>query len=43
MQSTGLMLFWFVVVLIMIPVSLWLLKRSGWQPAPRPWAASLSA
>jgi flagellar protein FliO/FliZ len=40
MQSTGLMLFWFVVVLIMIPVSLWLLKRSGWQPkgaAPAAW------
>lgn len=29
MQSTGLMMFWMVVVLVMIPVSLWLLKRSG--------------
>ena len=29
MQSTGLMLFWVAVVLIMIPLSLWLLKRSG--------------
>ncbi|HET6787007.1 MAG TPA: flagellar biosynthetic protein FliO [Aquabacterium sp.] len=29
MQSTGLMVFWLVVVLAMIPVSLWLLKRSG--------------
>lgn len=32
MQSTGLMLFWFVVVLALIPVCLWLLKRSGWTP-----------
>ncbi|HEX5373149.1 MAG TPA: flagellar biosynthetic protein FliO [Aquabacterium sp.] len=29
MQSTGLMVFWLVVVLAMIPASLWLLKRSG--------------
>jgi flagellar protein FliO/FliZ len=32
MQSAGLMMFWFVVVLALIPASLWLLKRSGWQP-----------
>ncbi len=32
MQSTGLMVFWFVVVLALIPASLWLLKRSGWTP-----------
>jgi flagellar protein FliO/FliZ len=29
MQSTGLMIFWLVAVLAMIPASLWLLKRSG--------------
>lgn len=29
MQSTGLMLFWLLIVLALIPVSLWLLKRSG--------------
>ena len=29
MQSFGLMLFWLVVVLAMIPACLWLLKRSG--------------
>jgi len=33
MQSIGLMVFWLVVVLALIPVSLWLLKRSGWTPA----------
>jgi flagellar protein FliO/FliZ len=32
MQSAGLMMFWFVVVLALIPATLWLLKRSGWQP-----------
>ncbi len=32
MQSAGLMMFWFVVVLALIPTTLWLLKRSGWQP-----------
>jgi flagellar protein FliO/FliZ len=41
MQSTGLMLLWFLVVLALIPVSLWLLKRSGWTPkgvaAQSPW------
>jgi flagellar protein FliO/FliZ len=40
MQSTGLMLLWFVVVLALIPASLWLLKRSGWTPkgaAQSPW------
>lgn len=29
MQSAGVMLFWVAVVLVMIPLSLWLLKRSG--------------
>ena len=29
MQSTGLMVFWLLIVLALIPVSLWLLKRSG--------------
>ncbi len=29
MQSTGLMIFWLIAVLAMIPASLWLLKRSG--------------
>lgn len=29
MQSTGLMVFWLFIVLALIPVSLWLLKRSG--------------
>jgi flagellar protein FliO/FliZ len=41
MQSTGLMMLWFLVVLALIPVSLWLLKRSGWTPkgvaAQSPW------
>ena len=34
------MLLWFVVVLALIPASLWLLKRSGWTPkgaAQSPW------
>ncbi len=30
MQSTAQMVVWMVVVLLMIPASLWLLKRSGW-------------
>ncbi len=29
MQTAGVMLFWVAVVLVMIPLSLWLLKRSG--------------
>jgi flagellar protein FliO/FliZ len=29
MQSTALMVFWLLIVLALIPVSLWLLKRSG--------------
>ena len=29
MQSTGLMVFWLLIVLALIPVSLWLLKRAG--------------
>lgn len=29
MQSAGLMFFWLLVVLALIPVSMWLLKRSG--------------
>ncbi len=29
MQSAGLMFFWLLVVLALIPVSVWLLKRSG--------------
>ncbi len=41
MQSTGWTLMWFVVVLALIPASLWLLKRSGWTPkgaaAQSPW------
>jgi flagellar protein FliO/FliZ len=41
MQSTGLMMLWFLVVLALIPVTLWLLKRSGWTPkgvaAQSPW------
>ncbi len=29
MASTGLLIVWFVVIVALIPVSLWLLKRSG--------------
>ncbi|WP_374258291.1 FliO/MopB family protein [Aquabacterium sp.] len=29
MASSGLMVLWFVVIVALIPVSLWLLKRSG--------------
>lgn len=29
MASTGLLILWFVVIVALIPVSLWLLKRSG--------------
>lgn len=29
MQSAGLMFFWLLVILALIPVSMWLLKRSG--------------
>lgn len=29
MQSTALMVFWLLIVLALIPLSLWLLKRSG--------------
>ncbi|MEX8517191.1 MAG: flagellar biosynthetic protein FliO [Leptothrix sp. (in: b-proteobacteria)] len=31
MSAPLLSAFWFVVVLVLIPVGLWLLKRSGWQ------------
>jgi flagellar protein FliO/FliZ len=41
MQSTPQMVFWLVVVLLMIPASLWLLKRSGW--AGRAASAASSA
>ncbi len=29
MQSAGLMLFWLIAIVLLIPVALWLLKRSG--------------
>ena len=29
MASTGLLIVWFVVIVALIPISLWLLKRSG--------------
>jgi flagellar protein FliO/FliZ len=30
MQSAAQMVFWLVVVLLLIPASLWLVKRTGW-------------
>jgi flagellar protein FliO/FliZ len=43
MSSTGLVLFWTAVVLIMIPLSLWLLKRSGMAGVGGPVDAPLKA
>jgi flagellar protein FliO/FliZ len=41
MPSSGLMVFWFVLVVLFIPVCLWLLKRSGLAAGSAPGAAAL--
>jgi flagellar protein FliO/FliZ len=41
MPSNGLMVFWFVLVVVCIPACLWLLKRSGLASGAAPGAAAL--